>query len=474
MAGFRKIHWATFLLIVIFFLIWYGQYKKSQVGSPAGPNILFIAVDDLRPELPCYGVGEVHAPHIDRLASNGVLFNHAYAQMAVCNPSRISLLSGLRPDSTKIFDNTTHLRETLPGIATLPQWFRMNGYHTVGLGKIFHGMLNDTLSWSEPWWIPYDFQQNRGYVLPENKALAQVNRGRGAAFEYADTLDEAYPDGMIASKALAKMNELKEQQPFFLAVGFHKPHLPFAAPKSYWDLYDPASIKLSDLHHPPLGAPGFAATDWGELRAYPGIPKEGPVHDTMARKLIHGYRASISFMDAQIGKLLDRLQMLGLDENTIIVLWGDHGWKLGEYGDWCKHTNYEFDTRTVLIWSEAGLVGQGQTCDALVELIDIYPTLVDLSGLPAPEHLQGRSLAPFLNDPSLKGDPLAVSQYPRGQLMGYSYRTAQYRLIIWQDDDRNVMARELYDHVNDPHETRNIADIPGNDLIIKEILKLRP
>jgi len=470
MAGLRKIHWATFFILMIFFIIWYGTYKKSSLAET--PNILFIAVDDLRPELPCYGASDIRAPNIERLASNGILFERAYAQMAVCNPSRISLLSGLRPDSTKIYDNTTHLRETQPDIVTLPQWFKNHGYHSVGIGKIFHGMLNDTLSWSEPWWIPFNFQENRGYVLEVNKAIAKMNQGRGEAFEHADTSDASYPDGMIAARAIQKLSELKDKQPFFLAVGFHKPHLPFAAPQSYWDLYNREEIELSGLLQPPLGAPEFAATNWGELRAYHGIPKNGPVSDTMARKLIHGYRASISFMDAQLGKVLEQLRLLGLEKNTIIVLWGDHGWKLGEYGAWCKHTNYELDTRTVLMFSVPGMQEEGVSSNALVELIDVYPTLVDLAGLKDPDHLQGRSLVPLIKDPTANGSSIVTSQYPRGQLMGYSYRTQKYRLILWKDMDQNIVAREMYDHDTDPLETKNIAEIPGNGVIVEEIINL--
>ncbi len=472
MAGFRKIHLITLLVILLLVYISYTQFRKNAPFREPAYNIVFIGVDDLRPELPVYGKEHIIAPNMDRLASAGLVFNRAYCQMAVCNPSRISLMTGLRPDSTRIFNNGTHLRETLPDIRTLPQFFKEHGYYSVGIGKLYHGLLNDTLSWSEPWWIPYDFQKNRGYVLDQNKGIAKGNRGRGYPCEAADTNDLAYPDGMIAERAVGKLEELKNNQPFFLGVGFHKPHLPFAVPEKYWDLYAPGTIQPSEILEPPEGAPAFAGTNWGELRNYAGVPKTGPVSDSLAIKLIHGYRASVSYVDAQIGRLLDALESSGLQDNTIIVLWGDHGWKLGEYGSWCKHTNYEFDTRTVLIISGPGMKMRGRKSDALVELVDIYPTLVDLAGLKLPRHLQGVSLVPLLKAPDIPWNPLAISQYPRGKLMGYSYRTEKYRLVVWKDKNQEIQYRELYDHRVDSFETKNLAGIPGNERIIEEILNL--
>ena len=334
---------------------------------PKRPNVLMIAVDDLRPDLGCYGHAEAKTPHIDALAGRGMVFRRAYCQQAVCSPSRTSLLTGLRPDSTKVYDLQTHFRDTIPDVITLPQHFKESGYYTVGMGKIYHGGLDDPKSWSEP----HKNGSAPGYVLRENQERIAAGRsqakaagkkgkalnraGRGAAFEAADVPDNAYHDGSLADMAVAKLGELKDgelkgkDQPFFLAVGFLKPHLPFNAPKKYFDLYDPAKLKLAANPHRPQDAPPFAITDFGELRAYYGIPKEGPLDESLARQLVHAYRAATSYTDANIGRVLAELDRLGLTENTVVVLWGDHGWKLGEHAGWCKHTCVENDTRSTLI-----------------------------------------------------------------------------------------------------------------------------
>ena len=435
------------------------------------PNVLFIAVDDLRPELGCYGNDRVHSPNIDRLAKRGVVFQRAYCQQAVCSPSRTSLLTGLRPDSTKVYDLRTHFRDTVPDVVTLPQHFKKHGYHTVGMGKIYHGSLNDEKSWSEPWWRPTG-RSPRGYVLDENIKIAEGNRNRGPAVEAADVPDDAYPDGMLADRAVQTLREMEgRDEPFFLAVGFVKPHLPFNAPEKYWDRYDRTQIELPDRTAPPQGAPRYATTNWGELRNYHGIPEQGGLSEDQARRLIHGYFACVTYIDAQIGKLLDELDSLGLTDNTIVILWGDHGWKLGEYGDWSKHTNFELDTRVPLILSDPRGGSKGRASDALVELVDIYPTLCELAGLPLPEHLEGVSMVPLLRDPDRPWKSAAFSQYPRGRIMGYSMRTDRYRLTRWQrrDDPERVKAVELYDHQSDPGETRNIADHPENAKLVKKL-----
>jgi arylsulfatase A-like enzyme len=447
------------------------------------PNILFLAVDDLRPDLGCYGHAEAKTPNIDALASRGVVFRRAYCQQAVCSPSRTSLLTGLRPDSTRVYDLQTHFRTTIPDVVTLPQHFKEHGYWTVGMGKIYHGGLDDARSWSEP----HKNGPAPGYVLPENqrriaegrakakaegkKAKAASRAGRGAAFEAADVPDNAYHDGSLAEMAVARLGELKGKgQPFFLAVGFLKPHLPFNAPQKYFDLYDPARLKLAANPQRPEGAPPFALTDFGELRSYFGIPQEGPIPDDLARQLVHAYRAATSYTDANIGRVLAELDRLGLRENTVVILWGDHGWKLGEHGGWCKHTNFENDARSTLILSAPAARAAGQPCDRLVEFVDIYPTLCDLAGLPLPPHLQGKSMKPLLDDPSKPIKEVAISQYPRThqgtRLMGYSLRTERERYIAWYNRETGALvAEEGYDHRTDGAENRSYPAGPQFDYL---------
>jgi len=431
-------------------------------------NVLFIAVDDLRPELGCYGKDYIQSPNIDRLASQGMVFNRAYCQQAVCSPSRTSLMTGLRPDSSHVYDLQTYFRDVVPAsVTTIPEHFMQQGYHAEFWGKIYHAAILDSPSWSieggnqdrriEPQW---PMENWRAYVTDESNAMADQNDGGGPPYERAVVPDTAYPDGIVAERAIETLNQLSQQdQPFFLGVGFYKPHLPFNAPQKYWDLYDPAEIELSDQDTPPDEAPAVAFTEWGELRAYSLIPRQGEVSDSMARNLIHGYRACVSYTDAQIGKVVDELDRLGLRDNTIIILWGDHGWKLGDYGDWTKHTNFELDTRSPLIVSAPGMETAGQQTDALVEFVDIYPSLCELAGLPLPNHLQGKSFVPLMSDPSQDWKQVALSQFPRqrGEVMGYSMRTDRYRYTRWQDTSGTMVAQELYDHQDNPIAHQNLA-----------------
>lgn len=457
------------------------------VAQQTKPNVLFIAVDDLRTDIGCFGNTEVKTPNIDALAKRGMVFRRAYCQQAVCSPSRTSLLTGLRPDSTKVYDLVTHFRNTVPDVISLPQHFRESGYYTVGMGKIYHPGYDDPKSWSEP-------HRNGGgenYVLAENKQRMAANEAEGKAskkgkkgkkavggarrgepFEMADVPDNAYHDGSLAEMAVAKLAELKsKQQPFFLAVGFLKPHLPFNAPKRFWDLYDESQLKLAANPFRPKDAPPYAVTDFGELRNYFGVPATGAIPDDMARKLIHAYRAASSFTDANIGRVLDQLDRLGLQDNTIVVLWGDHGWKLGEHASWCKHSNMENDANAPLLIAAPGAKAAGQSTTALVEFVDVYPTLCDLTGLSLPGHLQGVSAKPLLDDPNRPWKTAAFGQYPRPvegrRLMGYAMRTDRYRYVEWQDRETHaIVSQELYDHENDPAENQNLAGRAEN----KELL----
>lgn len=403
-------------------------------------------------------------------------------------------MTGTRPDTTKVWDLETHFRVALPDVVTLGQHFKNHGYFVQGMGKIYHSGLDDAPTWSVPWQSP---RTSGSYARPENIALTQRkpdspavtagnNRGkrttkkaakgpRGPAFESADVPDNTYADGKVADLALTTLRALsRKQEPFFLAVGFVRPHLPFVAPKKYWDLYDPAKIQLAPNKFRPKDAPDFAIVPGGELRSYHGIPT-GSIPDDLARQLKHGYYAAISYMDAQLGRILDELDRLGLRENTIVIVWGDHGWKLGEHDAWCKHTNAENDTNAPLLLSVPGMKQTGTRSDALVEFVDIYPTLTDLAGLPQPPHLEGHSFKPLLDDPDRAWKTAAFSQYPRnhaGQaLMGYSMRTDHYRFTAWlhRNDHSKIAALELYDHHSDPQENTNLANLSANRALVGKL-----
>ncbi len=466
------------LLIAILVLTCISSLAGAQAPRP---NVLFIAVDDLRPQLGCYGESQMKTPHIDALARSGLLFNRAYCQQAVCSPSRISLLSGRRPDTTKIYDLTTHVRKTLPDVVTLPQHFKNNGYYSQGFGKIYHRGLDDQASWSVPQTDNRAMQYCDPKIIAAIKAKGaqgweQGGRTKGPAWEIADCEDNELPDGWVTDRAIEAMREVRDK-PFFLAVGLEKPHLPFVAPKKYFDLYPPEQIKLPPNMTAPDGAPQLALTNYGELRAYPGVPKKNePFSEEFARGLIRGYYAATSYADAQVGRLLKTLDELDLRDNTIVILWGDHGYQLGEQDLWCKHTNFENSTRTALILSSPEQPFPGATTDALVELVDVYPSLCDLAGLPQPQGLEGRSFKPLLDSTDRPWKRAAFSQYPRqgDKIMGYSIRTDGHRYTEWQTgwetpETMKVVARELYDHTTDPRETKNIADRPDQAEIVKAL-----
>ena len=468
----------------------------AHAAQPSKPNVLFFAVDDLRPEFGAYGRDYIKSPNLDRIAKAGVTFNRAYCQQAVCSPTRSSLLTGARPDSTKVYDLVTHFRTALPDVVTLPQLFKNNGYFVQGMGKIYHGGYDDAPSWSVPWESP----RGVAYGLPQNLALNQrqfaadsdgaakaKKKGKGAAkqptppgsrgpaFESSEVPDDTFHDGKVADLAVNALRTISQKsEPFFLAVGFIKPHLPFVAPKKYWDLYDPAKIQLAPNKFRPKNAPDYAIQAGGEMRSYHGIPA-GSIPDDLARQLKHGYYAAISYMDAQVGKVLDELDRLGLAQDTIIVLWGDHGWKLGEHDAWCKHTNSENDTNAPLLLAAPGLTNRGVRSNALVEFVDIYPTLAELAGLTLPAHLEGTSFKPVLENPNRAWKAAAFSQYPRSNdgksLMGYSMRTDRYRFTAWvhRNDHTKIEAIELYDHQTDPQENTSLATDPKHAALVTKL-----
>ncbi len=483
-------------------------------------NVLFIAVDDLKPVLGCYGDKLVKTPNIDRLAMRGTIFTQSYCQQAVCGPTRASLLTGLRPDNTKVWDLKTRMRDVNPDIISLPQYLIDQGYSTQGIGKIYDSRCVDKDLDAPSWSVPYyknsdDYlaestgKPEAGYQKLETKELAKKYRAEGESkglkgseltdyiqkfvrpsVECVDVPDNAYNDGsnaLFAKDILAKL--AKEEKPFFFAVGFSKPHLPFVAPKKYWDMYKREEMPVAPFQQKAKNSPDLAYHRASELYAYSDIPSIASFSDQKGggldlpldkqKELIHGYYASTSYTDAQIGILLNALDSLGLSKNTVIVLWGDHGWHLGDHNLWCKHTNFEQATRAPLLISAPWI--KPSTTNSQVEFIDIFPTVCDLAGVTVPGHLDGNSLVPLMKNPRSKVKEYSVSQFPRsynameterlgyslGEFMGYSIRTERYRYTVWTKNNFRstqpfnsdlIIATEMYDYRKDPNETVNVVD----------------
>ena len=510
------------------------QYLLSVVGLASSlmatekRNILFIAIDDMRPEFGCYGSEVAITPNLDKLAGEGVLFERAYCQQAICSPSRASIMTGTRPDTNGVIENYTYFRDANPDIVTLPQYFITQGYETVHAGKIYHSpRFGDAeKSWSrEPVSSLPGIKRPMPYAKKENLEIQNRNRaeaaakyspeargglGNGPAYEAGEVADHFYTDGYDTLRAIATMKEMVAEEsgkPFFLGLGFKRPHLNWVAPKRYWDLYDPESIPLAEHQEAPIDGAAMGLHASFELRVRHGIPKDGPIGPELARTLRHAYLACASYVDSQIGYMIDAIEEAGVRDNTIIMLWSDHGWHLGDMGVWGKATNYEIATRVPLIvWTpDLPNKSRGVKVEGLVELIDMYPTLCDLAGVEKPNHLEGTSFAPLLENPKRKWKSAAFSQYPNpalrewaanplsqgvresffwpliekveariieqqgdkwdrdlfeNDLMGYAMRTDRYRLVVWKDyTKRNAkpLFIELFDHKKDPSETRNIA-----------------
>jgi iduronate 2-sulfatase len=509
-----------FFLLVTAFLLSSGLLP-AQEKKPL--NILFIAVDDLRPDIGAYGNKLVKTPNIDRLAAMGTVFTRNYCQQAVCGPTRASIMTGMRPDYTQVWDLKTQMRDMNPHILTLPQYLIQQGYVTTGAGKIYHptSAINkiDPLSWNTQYIEakPADYALGKpatgGYVKPENKALFAQKKNQpkeeddqastkktGPSVEAMDVPDHAYEDGVLALKVKDQLIQLSaSDKPYFMAVGFHKPHLPFIAPQKYWDLYDRETLPLAAFQEHAENSPELAYHVSGELRNYPDIPPHvqhtgAGNHIRLAaekqRELLHGYYAAISYTDAQVGILLNTLDSLGTLDNTIIVLWGDHGWHLGDHDMWNKHSNFEQATRAPLLIAAPGYKS-GKT-SFLSEHLDIFPTICDLAGLEIPQHLQGKSLRPLMLGKKSPVKTFAVSQYPRSlpksemtkagfkkaKMMGYSLRTERYRLTIWMNDftstqpydERKLYATELYDYRKDPLEKRSVAGDPSYSAVKEQLI----
>ncbi len=524
----RLIYWCN--IVSAFCLLTFTYGCKPTVQHPAKkPNVLFIAIDDLRPELGVYGSEIAITPNLDRLANDGLLFERAYCQQAICSPSRASLMTGARPETINVIENYTYFRDLNPDIVTLPQHFIANGYETAYCGKIYHGKFTDEEnSWSrKPASDKVNFKKPNlpgGYALPENVAIYKRNQaamkakygevthyglGRGPAYESADVSDQTYMDGYNTDLAIATMKDMLEKgdKPFFLGLGFKLPHLDWVAPKRYWDMYKPAEIPMARQVESPENGAAMGLHASFELRARHGIPKSGPIEGELARTLKHGYLASVSYVDAQIGRMIAALEEAGIRNNTIIMVWSDHGWHLGDMGIWGKATNYEIATRVpMMIWTpDMPDQNRGKSTSALVELIDMYPTLCELAGIELPDHLEGHSFAPLLEDPQQDWKTAVFSQFPNpalrewaanplsagmretyfgplieevetriieqqkkkwdrdlfeNDLMGYAMRTNRYRLVVWKDrrqPEAEPLFVELYDHETDPSETHNIA-----------------
>ena len=362
-------------------------------------------------------------------------------------------------------------KDKLPDIVSLPAHFKNNGYQTLSIGKIYHHAQDDTEAWSK---APFRAMEGSGYITEEGKEIVALNRKtnpnsgtKGPVTEAADVPDNGYSDGKLADRAIEELRAM-DGKPFFLALGFRKPHLPFTAPKKYWDMYDSETLMLAENSFYPEGITPYTMNNFGELRNYYQMPKGNErVDDELARHLIHGYYACVSFIDAQISRVLDELDRLGLKENTIIILWGDHGWKLGEHDSWCKHTNFEIDCRAPLIISDPQMTKKGIRTRALTEFIDIYPTLCELTGLPKPGHLEGYSFKPLMENPDQEWKKAAFSIWVQKkyrynmdtQIIGYAMKTDRYRYIEWRHTSSGeVKGRELYDHQTDPQENVNVVE----------------
>ncbi len=465
----------TTLLLTSLLLLCCGNVTTAAENL----NVLVIAVDDLRPELGCLGDRHMVTPNIDRLAARGLTFHRAYAQWALCLPSRNSVFSGYRPDSIQMLQGARFFRQAKPDTVALPQLFKQHGYFTRSFGKILHhDEQDDPISWSEPrYWPEGGKPHGFIYAAPENlHCRLTMDRAENFAnplVEMADVNDEAYADGLVARETIATLRRVADRP--FLMVGFFKPHTPFCAPKKYWDLYDREKIELAPNPEQPKGVPAVAMNAWRYVRSFRDMPNEGPVPDEKAREVKHAYYACVSYVDAQVGRLLDELDRLEMAERTVVLFWSDHGYQLGEHGMWCKHTNFETSTRAPMIVSVPNQESAGEQTSALVELVDIYPTLADACGLPLPGHLEGTSMVPLLTDPDRPWKSAAFSQYQRSGMMGYSMRTDRYRFNLWisRNDPSRVGATELYDHESDPGESFNIADEADPELIERLSTQLR-
>ncbi|MBN2820294.1 MAG: sulfatase [Bacteroidales bacterium] len=446
----------------------FAACKTLDSGASHNRNILLIMVDDLRPELGCMGNERILTPNMDQLAKDGVLFKNAYCQVPVCGASRASMLTGLYPTQERFWHWDCKADVDAPGAITMNSFFKENGYLTIANGKIFHHQEDSKSGWSEDVYYPEGVYHKFDYLNSDNFSTIPSEQ-KGPAFEWNGSDNEKYRDELILDKSIKDLKNLaKQSKPFFLAVGFHKPHLPFNAPRKYWDLYDDDRILLPANPFPPLDAPARAIHNFGELRQYSNIPDtEGnsALDVDLSKKLIKGYYACTSFIDAEIGVLLTELEKNGLDDNTIIVLVGDHGWNLLEHGLWCKHSNFESSLKPAFIIRAPGMK-KGVRSTAIVELVDIFPTLCEYAGLNVPKTLEGRSLIPVLNGESLMHKDFAFARW----YQGHTIITENYSYTEWWDDQAGaVRERMLFDRRSDNGENYNVAELKMYDRIVEEL-----
>lgn len=466
-------------------------YTMTAAWSADRPNFLMIAVDDLRPMLGCYGHPGIHTPNIDRLAERGVVFERAYCQYAKCGTSRLSLMTGLRPDAIGVFSNNARdvaeFRKRRSDAPSIAAWMKQNGYHTQSFGKIYHDGWDNAADWSVPsspgrpremWEIVDDADPSQPTLIAERLDCPVM--------QSPDVSDEHLFAGRMTNQVIASLNNLPQDMPAFLAVGYRRPHLPFIAPKKYFDLYQldeswlaPAAIPGDDLPvmawynsdgyvgsarrvgltmpNPPNRQQAMAWNGY-EMRSYVGVPNHGPIDVATQLRLLQAYAACVSYVDTQIGRLLDAVDQSAHFKDATIILWSDHGWHLGEKTAWGKMSNYEIATRVPLIVAAPG-IKPGRT-KAISELVDLYPTICQLADVEPPSQLQGESLKTVLLHPRQKSRAIAFSQYSRfsGKYMGKALRTDRYRFVMWTNvKTQKVVERELYDHQTDPHETKNMA-----------------
>ncbi|MEA3477706.1 MAG: sulfatase [Bacteroidota bacterium] len=488
------------LFLLPFSAFWIFDSCTDSIDTDK-PNILFISIDDLRPTLGAYDDTVAITPNFDRLADEGMTFRQTFCQSAVCAPSRASLMTGLRPDSTRVWHLGDKFREINLETVTMPQHFSQYGYYTVNIGKIFHNYMPDSISWDEPdlrpaRYVRPDWLGRDGetfYISEEVNKSQEIKRdslvklqpvryadgwNTGPAWEAEDVHDTLYYDGAQTELAKQTLTRLAEMdKPFYLGLGYFRPHLPFAVPKKYWDMYDPDGIPLAPNPEMPKGAPLLTMNSMYELRHYDGFSQIGHptssyrMSEDTSRILKHGYYASVSYVDALLGDLLTHLKELGIYEKTIIVVWGDHGWKLGDHNSWGKMTNYNIDLQVPMIIRYPGQDKTGVQTFAITELVDMFPTLCELAGINVPDNMQGTSFVPLLKDPDLPWKKAAFSQFHRrpqvaadgGRYMGYSINTVEFHYIEWYNWDQftgskgDYVTAELYDRLNDPYERINVA-----------------
>lgn len=455
------------IVAAIFAVLMHFQVLSSELSDiNKKPNVLFISIDDLRPELGCYDSILVKSPNIDKLASTGVTFLNSFCNIPVCGASRASIMTGRRPTRNRFIKYTARADKQAPSAVVLSQLFKNNGYYTIQNGKVFHEFEDNAQSWNINWRLQVNDSTYHDYALQQNRILE--GEKCGPSYENADVADSSYNDGKTALKTIADLKRLKQNgKPFFLATGFVRPHLPFNAPKKYWDLYKPGDFKDQANEFWPKNAPRNAFMNSGELRQYHGVPKKGPIGDSLEIILQHAYYACVSYVDAQVGIVLNALDELGLQENTIVVLWGDHGWNLGEHAIWGKHNSF-FPTLSAPLIISAPDITKGKKCKSLTEFVDVYPTLAELCELEIPMPVEGKSLTNVLRNPNAKHKNFVISKWKDG----VTINTKDYAYTEWRKDDDRLIASMLYDQNKDPDQTNNIVDLPENKALVDSLQTL--